>query len=55
MKWTPDLIIALVLIVGCLGLVFTGIDGEVKSILTLAAGWTFGSQYQARRAKRGGK
>lgn len=55
MKWTSDIIIALVLIVGCLGLVFTGIDGEVKSILTLAAGWAFGSQFQERRKKRGGK
>jgi len=54
MKWTPDLIIALVLIVGCLALVFTGIDGEVKSILTLAAGWAFGSQFQARRITKGG-
>ena len=50
MKWTPDLIIALVLIVGCLALLFCGIDGEVKSVITLAAGWTFGSQYQARKA-----
>ena len=55
MKWTPDLIIAMVLIVGCLGLVFTGIDGEVKSILTLAAGWAFGSQFQERRIRKGGK
>ena len=55
MKWTPDLIIALVLIVGCLGLVFTGIDGEVKSILTLAAGWVFGSQFMERKASKGGK
>jgi len=54
MKWTPDLIIALVLIVGCLALVFTGIDGEVKSILTLAAGWTFGSQFLAKRVNKGG-
>jgi len=54
MKWTPDLIIALVLIVGCLGLVFTGIDGEVKSILTLAAGWTFGSQFVEKRRRKGG-
>jgi len=53
MKWTPDLIIALVLIVGCLALVFTGIDGEVKSILTLAAGWAFGSQYVVRKTKGG--
>ena len=55
MKWTPDLIIALVLVVGCLGLVVTGIDGEVKSILTLSAGWAFGSQYVARKQGRGGK
>lgn len=55
MKWTPDLIIALLLVVGCMGLIFTGIDGEVKSILTLAAGWAFGSQYQARKDEKGGK
>jgi len=54
MKWTPDFIIALVLVAGCLALIFTGIDGEVKSILTVAAGWAFGSQYQARKAKEGG-
>ena len=55
MKWTPDLIIALVLIAGCLALVFTGIDGEVKSILTLAAGWTFGSQFSERKKRKGRK
>lgn len=54
MKWTPDLIIALILILGCFGLLVTGIDGEVKSILTLAAGWAFGSQYVARRQAKGG-
>jgi len=52
MKWTPDLIIALVLILGSIGLIATGIDGEVKSILTLAAGWAFGSQYVARKEKK---
>lgn len=51
MKWTPDLIIALVLIVGCFALLVCHIDGEVKSILTVAAGWAFGSQYQIRKAK----
>ena len=55
MKWTPDLIIALVLIIGCFGLLAAGIDGEVKSILTLAAGWAFGSQYQVRRLKKEGE
>jgi len=53
-KWTPDLIIALVLIVSCVGLLAFGIDGEVKSILTLAAGWTFGSQFAERRKRKGG-
>ncbi len=52
MKWTPDMVIALVLITGCFALIATGIDGEVKSILTLAAGWAFGSQFQARRASK---
>ena len=51
MKWTPDFIIALVLVVGCLALLILKIDGEVKSILTVAAGWAFGSQYQARKTK----
>ena len=55
MKWTPDLIIALVLILGSIGLIASGIDGEVKSILTLAAGWAFGSQYQVRKLHKGGK
>jgi len=41
--------------VGCLALIATGIDGEVKSILTVAAGWAFGSQYQARKTLKGGK
>ena len=52
MKWTPDLVIALILIVGCFALIFLGIDGEVKSILTLAAGWTFRSMYQQRQQSK---
>lgn len=55
MKWTPDMIIALVLIGSCVALVATGIDGEVKAILTMSAGWIFGSQYQARKLAQGGK
>lgn len=51
MKMTPDLLIALILVVGCMALLFTGIDGEVKSILLMAGGWAFGSGYQARKAK----
>jgi len=55
MKWTPDLVIAIILVVGCIGLIASGIDGEVKSILTLAAGWAFGSQYQTRKVTKGEK
>ncbi len=51
MKWTPDLIIALVLVVGSFVLLGFGINGEVKSILAMAAGWAFGSQWQVRRQK----
>ena len=51
MKWSPDKITALILVAGCLVLIFTGKDSEVKSILTVAAGWLFGSTY-AERKKR---
>ena len=36
-----DLIIPLVLIIGSMLLLVFGIDGEVKTILALAAGWAF--------------
>jgi len=54
LKWTPDKITALILVVGCLGLIFTGRNSEVKSILTMAAGWLFGTAYM-ERPKKGGK
>ncbi len=55
MKWTPDTIIAFVLVIGCLILVALRIDSEVKSILTVAAGWIFGSQYMEKQIRKGGK
>lgn len=55
MKWTPDTLIAFILVVGCLILVALRIDSEVKSILTVAAGWIFGSQYMERKLHKGGK
>jgi len=48
---TPDQVIALILVIGCLILIFCKIDGEVKSILTLAAGWSFGGAFAAGKAK----
>lgn len=47
-----DRITALILVVGCLILVGLKIDSEVKSILTISAGWLFGSTYQIRRVKK---
>jgi hypothetical protein len=55
MKWSPDQVTAVILVVGCLILISFKIDGEVKSILTIAAGWLFGGQYMARKQKNGGK
>lgn len=47
--WSPDKITALILVVGCLGLLFTGIDSEVKSILTISAGYLFGTAILERK------
>lgn len=47
-----DEVIAIILVVGCLALLFTGIDSEVKSILTISAGWCFGREFTKRRTKR---
>lgn len=55
MKWTPDKITAVILLAGCFGLLFTGIDGEVKSVLTLAAGYLFGVGWQERKQNKGDK
>lgn len=50
-----DRITALILIVGCLILISCGIDSEMKSVLTMASGWLFGSSFvklhDARAAK----
>lgn len=45
----------MVIVVGCIALIATGIDSEVKSILTVAAGWAFGSQYHMRRISKEGE
>lgn len=49
--WTPDKITAIIIVVGCLALIFCGINTEVKSILAIAAGWVFGGAYRAARDK----
>lgn len=54
MKWTPDKITAMVLVIGCLTLIFTGINCEVKSILTISAGYLFGTGYTEMKQSKGG-
>ncbi|MBA7588172.1 hypothetical protein ES708_30223 [subsurface metagenome] len=44
-KWTPDKIIAAILVVGCLVLIGLRIDSEVKAILSMAAAWLFGTSF----------
>ncbi|GAI14829.1 unnamed protein product [marine sediment metagenome] len=52
-RWGPDKITALILICGCLALIASGKDSEVKSILTVASGYLFGTSLMERReAKR---
>lgn len=41
--WSPENLIALVIVLGCIGLLASGLDGEVKGILAVAAGWVFKS------------
>ena len=53
-NWTPDLIIALIIVVSCIGLIAFGIDGEVKGILSIAAGWVFKSGFQQLRGHKSG-
>ena len=55
MKWTPDQVVACIIVVGCIALLATGIDSQVKAILGIAAGWLFGGQYRARQNSKGGK
>jgi len=38
-----EFVLPAILLLGCLGLLFSGIDGEVKAILAVAAGWLFHS------------
>jgi hypothetical protein len=52
MKWTPDMVIAIILIIGSFVLLALGIDGEVKAIITMAAGWAFGRGYQSWKSTK---
>jgi hypothetical protein len=55
MKWTPDLIIVLIIVVGCFALLACGFDGDVKSILAIATGWACRTGYMANKVTKGEK
>lgn len=52
MKIEFDQVAALVVFVVCGLLLFLGVDGEVKSAMTIAVGFLFGSGYQVRRKRK---
>jgi len=54
LRWSPDKITAMILVVGCIFLIGFGIDSEVKSILTMAGVWLFGTSYTDYRRKKEG-
>ena len=49
--WTPDTLIAAIIVIGTLVLIGLGIDGEVKAILGTATGYVFGRAYQIKTTK----
>lgn len=55
MEWTPERIIALTIVVGCLCLIGLGINSEVKSVFALSVGWIFRSLYMEDKKRNGGK
>ena len=52
MKWSPENVVAVILVVGCLILLGCGIDGEVRAILAAAAAWVFRGGYDIIKARR---
>lgn len=50
--WTPDLVIAVIVILCCFTLRVFGINGEVWSVMILAVGWVFGGQFEKRHFQR---
>jgi len=46
-----DEMLAVIIVIGCIVLMLCHIDGEVKSILTIATGWVFGKRVALRKRK----
>ena len=50
--WTPELIIALIVIIGGVALKCFGFDGDIWSAVGLAIGFVFGTGYQTVKIRR---
>jgi len=50
-----DVLAAIVLIICCTVLIACGFNGEVKSMLGMAAGWCFARGYKAVKADKEGE
>jgi len=46
-------ICAVIIVLGCIVLLVIGIDGEIKGILGVAAGWIFGKGFMEIKNKGG--
>lgn len=46
MKIEFDQIIVLVILLACIALMVTGVDGEVKSVFVMGCGWVFKGVYE---------
>lgn len=51
-RWPPDKVTAFILVCGCLALIASGKNTEVKSILGMAAVYLFGTALAERRAAK---
>lgn len=46
--WTPELVIALVIILFTGAMICFGINGEVKSVFVMASAWTIRAAFKAK-------
>jgi uncharacterized membrane protein YkgB len=48
-KWTPETIIAIIVIIAGVGLKCVGFDGEIWALVVVASGFLFGKGYQVMK------
>ena len=48
-RWTPEFVIATMVILILAALMFTGIDGEVKTMFCLTVGWVIRAAFTVKK------